>query len=88
MASIKKVLSGLSKGKTLAAVSKELDVRESTLRAMVDFMLDKGYLEEIHAGSGCMGCFMGRKCSVPASGERRVKMYMLTKEGLQYINET
>ncbi len=87
MASIREILSKVREGKTVEALSKELDVRESTLRAMIDFVVEKGYLEEFEVGSGCVGCSQKRKCSVPASGERKMKMYALTKEGREYIAE-
>jgi predicted transcriptional regulator of viral defense system len=50
MVLVKKILSKVSEWKTVEAVSKELDVREPTLRAMIDFMIEKGYLEEIKGG--------------------------------------
>jgi hypothetical protein len=86
MASIKEVLSKVSEGKTVEAVSKELDVRESTLRAMIDFMIGKGYLEEISGGGDCAGCSLNKKCNV-ATGKRGIRMYVLTKEGREYIAE-
>ena len=88
MASIKGVLSKVRQGKTVEAISKELDVRESTLRAMLDFMVGKGYLEEFEGGGGCARCSRNRECAVLALGERRLRMYALTKEGMGYINET
>ena len=88
MASLKEVLSKVREGKTVEAISEALDVRESTLRAMIDFMVAEGYLEEFEGGSGCTGCSLKRKCSLPAPGEQRLKMYVLTKEGREYIRET
>ena len=87
MASIKEVLSKVREGKTVEAISEELDVRESTLRAMIDFMVGKGYLEEFEGGDGCAACPLNRKCSLPAPGERRLKMYALTREGMEHITE-
>ena len=87
MASIKEVLSRVRECKTVEAISKELDVRESTLRAMIEFMARRGYLEEFEYGGGCAGCPLNRKCSVPAPGEQGLKMYALTKEGAEYIEE-
>ena len=87
MALVKEVLLKISEGKTIADISKELDVREATLRAMVEFMVDKGYLEEIEYGAGCAGCHLNGKCSTPSSGERKMKMYALTKETMDYIKE-
>ena len=88
MVSIKEVLSKVREGKTVETASKELDVRESTLRAMIDFMVEKGYLEEFGSGAGCEGCPMSRKCNAPVPGDRKVKMYALTKQGREYIKPT
>ena len=88
MVSIKEVLSKVREGKTVEAISEALDVGESTLRAMIDFMVEKGYLEEFEGGGGCAGCSLKRKCNLPPPGERRLKMYALTKQGRGYIEET
>jgi len=92
MVSIKEVLSKVREGKTVEAISEALDVRESTLRAMIDFMVEKGYLEEFQGGGwgggGCAGCSLKEKCNLPPPGERRLKMYVLTKEGREYIKHT
>jgi DNA-binding MarR family transcriptional regulator len=85
--SIKEVLSRVRKGTTVAALSKELDMREATLRAMLEFMVEKDYLEELKVGGSCAGCSLKMKCNVPESGKQRVKMYVLTKEGIEYIKE-
>jgi len=88
MASIKEVLSKVREGKTVETASKELGMRESTLRAMIDFMVEKGYLEEFEGGGGCAGCALKGRCNVPPPGERKVKMYALTKKGREYIKPT
>ena len=88
MASTKEILSKVSEGKTIETTSKELNMRESTLQAMIDFMVEKGYLGEFEGGAGCAGCSLKGRCSVPAPGERGLKMYVLTKEGSEYIRGT
>ena len=88
MVSIKEVLSKVREGRTVTTIGKELDIREATLRAMIDFMLAEGYLEEFQGGTGCAGCSLKKKCNVPVSGEQRLKMYALTKEGREYIKPT
>ena len=85
MVSIKEILSKVREGKTVDAVGRELDIRESTLRAMIDFMVEKGYLEEFESGGGCAGCFLKKKCNVPPPGERKTKTYALTDKGKEYI---
>lgn len=87
MVSIKEVLSKIGECRTVAAISRELDIRESTLQAMLEFMTEKGYLEEIEGGGGCAGCSVNKKCNIPAPRERKPKMYALTKAGMGYIME-
>ena len=86
MVSIKEVLLKVREGATVDALSKELGMRESTLRAMIDFMLERGYLEVIQGGS-CAECSLRKKCNVPPPEERKAKMYVLTKEGREYIGD-
>ena len=88
MASIKEVLLKVNEGKTVAAISKQLDIREATLRAMLEFMVEKDYLEEFEGGGGCEGCPMSRKCNVPVPGDRKIKIYALTKKGVEHIKRT
>lgn len=62
------------------ALSKKLDMGTSTLKAMIDFMVHQGYLEEIDCGRGCNACPV--KCNVLSS---KIKIYKLTKKGMKYI---
>ena len=87
MVSLKEILSKVREGRTVAVISKELDIREATLRAMIDFMVERSYLEEFEGGGGCAGCSLKGRYSLPAPGEQRLKMYVLTKEGREYIRE-
>ena len=81
MASVKEVLLKASAGGITADISKELGIGEPTLRAMLEFMVERGYLEEIDCGIGCPGCPM--KCEVPTN----IKMYILTEKGKGYIKD-
>jgi aldehyde:ferredoxin oxidoreductase len=81
MALIKEVLLKVGKGKTVDAISRELGIRGSTFRAMLEFMVKEGYLEEIDCENNCVSCPM--KCRAPMN----IKMYMLTKKGGEYIKE-
>ena len=78
------ILSKISKGKTVDALSRELDMRESTLRAMVDSMVHEGYLEEI-CGSGCGTCPM--RCASQSSSSK-TKLYAVTEKGIECIKCT
>ena len=79
----KEILSKIAEGKTLDIISKEIDKRESTVRAMVDSMIHNGYLEEIGYTSGCNMCSM--RCS-HNSPNSQIKMYMVTDKGINCIN--
>lgn len=84
MISIKEVLLKISEGKTIAAIAKELDMREATLRAMIEFMVERGYLKEFESGGGCAGCPINRKCKEHAL-KGNLKIYALTGKGKEYI---
>ena len=79
MALIKDVLLKASEGKTIADISKELGIGEATLRAMWEFLVESGYVEEIDCGMGCAMCPL--KCKAPTN----IKMYILTQKGKEYI---
>jgi len=83
MNKMRKVLSIISEGKTLDALSRELGLRISTVRAMIDLMVHQGYLEEIKCGSGCSMCLMN--CSLTSS---EIKMYRPTGKGMGCIKGT
>jgi predicted ArsR family transcriptional regulator len=81
MALIKEVLLKVGKGKTVDAISRELGIRGSTFRALLEFMVNEGYLEEIECENSCVSCPM--QCRAPLN----IKMYMLTEKGGEYIGE-
>jgi len=76
------ILSKIGEGKTIDTLSRELGMRESTLRAMVDSMVHTGYLEEIQCMAGCGMC--PTKCSLPSSS--KIKIYCVTEKGMECIN--
>jgi predicted ArsR family transcriptional regulator len=78
----KEILSKIAEGKTLDTIGKEMDVRESTVRARVDSMVHEGYLEELRYAAGCSACLM--KCSSPPSNSG-TKMYTVTDKGIDHI---
>ena len=83
MRKMKKVLSIISKeGVTnLQALSKKLGLSIPTLRAIIETMIDQGYLEEIKCGSGCS------KCSMNCFSISKTKIYRLTEKGTKYIKD-
>ena len=78
----KEILSRINEGKTLDTIGKEMDMRESTVRARVDSMVHEGYLEELRYAAGCSACLM--KCSFSPSNSK-IKMCVVTEKGKQLI---
>ena len=82
------ILSKIGEGKTVEALIKEQDMREPTIRAMIDSMEYEGYLETIRCGgAGCRICAKG--CTPPLStttSTTGIKMYGLTEKGMEFIN--
>lgn len=81
----KEILFRINKGKTLDIISKEMDMRESTVRARVDSMIHEGYLAEIQYASGCSMCPVN--CNSQPSCDYGIKMYALTEKG-EHLIET
>lgn len=79
---MKKILSEIGKGKTIDDLAEYLDMRKPMLLAMMDFMVDEGYLEKISIQ--CSACLFSSKCSVKNEG---VKMYALTRRGKEFLSE-
>ena len=75
------ILSRIREGNTIDALGRELDMRETTIRAIVDSLVHNGYLEEMSCGGGCRMC--PAICSLPSSSETR--MYAITRKGMEHI---
>ena len=74
-------------GGTIDNLAKELDMRKSTVQAMIEFMVHAGYLKEFSCGDGCAGCFMYKKCNISASEGVKMRMYVLTEKGMECIKD-
>ena len=82
---MKEILSKIREGSTIDNIAEELDMRKSTFLAMIDFMADRGYLEEI--AYDCSACPL--KCFARYNGTRKMyKMYMLTLAGEDFISKS
>ena len=79
----KEILMRINEGKTLEIISKEVDMRKSTIRARVDSMIHEGYLEQIQYKSGCSMCPVS--CNSQPSCSSGIKMYALTEKGKHLI---
>jgi DNA-binding MarR family transcriptional regulator len=79
----REILSKINEGKTLDIISKEIDMRKSTVRARVDSMIQEEYLAEIQYASGCSMCPLS--CNSKSSCSPGIKMYSLTEKGKELI---
>ena len=77
------ILSGIREKKTIDAIGKELDMRETTIRAIVDSLVHNGYLEEMSCGGGCSMC--PASCSLPSSSG--IRAYIITRKGMKYVKK-
>jgi len=77
------ILKKIQAKKTLDIISRELNIRESTLKARIDSLIHQGLLAEITYGSGCKLCPM--KCSSNTCN-LEIKMFSLTKKGKDLLS--
>jgi len=83
MNKMRAIISKISEGKILDALSRELGIRDTTVRSIIDSMVHQGYLGEIRCGSGCSKCLMD--CGSLTSS--KVKMYAVTDKGMEYVKQ-
>lgn len=84
---IERVLRKMKEGGTIDTLAKALDMRKSTVQAMIEFMIRDGYLKEIEIGCGnsseCGGCPL--KCEASPVEGMKMKMYVVTEKGMERI---
>lgn len=78
----KSILSEILKKKTLALISKELNIRQSTLQARVESLIHQGYLEQVTYGSSCAMCPMN--CS-SSTCQSPLTLFSLTEKGKRLL---
>jgi hypothetical protein len=77
---IAKILARINKGScTQDVLEQELGISKNMLMALLEFMVQRGYLKEVSCESKCSGCPL--KCFVPTT----VKMYAITQKGIAYL---
>nr|QNO41248.1 hypothetical protein APGBGGHG_00031 [Methanosarcinales archaeon ANME-2c ERB4]QNO41675.1 hypothetical protein DEHNNBFE_00031 [Methanosarcinales archaeon ANME-2c ERB4]QNO48382.1 hypothetical protein DIKIFDFJ_00009 [Methanosarcinales archaeon ANME-2c ERB4] len=81
---MEEVLSRIENGTTIDMIARELDMNKSTLLAMVDFLVDEGYLEVVGAGCSCATSRLCEQCRGTNAGPE-MAMYMLTVKGIGMI---
>jgi hypothetical protein len=78
---MKKILFKMREGGTVDDLAGELDVSIYTLRAVIEFMADREYLESIE---DCSACPLSSGCSIDCGSTP--KMYVLTPKGEDFIS--
>jgi predicted transcriptional regulator len=81
----REILKKIQDKKTLDIISKEMNIREPTLKARVDSLIHQGFLGEITYGSGCKMCPMN--CS-SNSCSTDIKMFTLTEKGKELVENS
>ena len=80
---VRKMLSAIGRLNSVDALAEELNMRKPTVRAILDFMIHAGYIDEITCRNICSVCPMNCDTQVP----RGVKMYVVTDKGVSVLNE-
>jgi len=62
-------------GKSVAEISRILDMRKNTVQAMIETLVHQGKIKQIDCHEGCNSCPMSGSCPVPSSG--REKLYIV-----------
>ncbi len=81
---LKAILTGISKQTTTDALARELGLKRSTLMAIVESLVDTGYLEVVGMQGSCSGCGGSVSCS---DGHSCYGVYALTLEGERFISQ-
>ncbi len=81
---MEEVLSRIKNGTTIDTIARDLDMNRSTLLAMIEFLVDEGYLEGV--GAGCSGS-TSRLCELcrGTNAGPEMAVYTLTGKGMGMI---
>jgi len=86
MSKMKEVLSRVENGTTIDMIARELDMNRSTLLAMIEFMVDEQYLEQVDLQC-CSTSNLCEQCQYRgADTDCGTAMYALTPKGLRFIS--
>ncbi|KAF5415036.1 MAG: hypothetical protein C5S49_06295 [Candidatus Methanogaster sp.] len=87
MSRMEEVLSRIKNGTTTDTIARELDMNRSTLLAMIEFMVDEQYLEQVGMHSSCSTSNLCEQCQYRgADTDQGAVMYTLTTKGLRFIS--
>ena len=87
MSRMEEVLSRIENGTTIRSIVKELAMNRSTLLAMIEFMVDEQYLEQVDMHCSCSTSNLCEQCQCSgADTDHGMAMYTLTSKGLRFIS--
>jgi len=77
---MEEILSRIKGGNTIDTIARDLDMNRSTLMAMIEFLVDEGYLERVDMGCACSTSNLCEQCRGTDTGPDMV-VYTLTPKG-------
>ena len=87
MSRMGEVLSRIENGTTIHSIVRELDMNRSTLLAMIEFMVDEQYLEQVDMQCSCSTSNLCERCQCRgADTSHGMAVYALTSKGLRFIS--
>jgi len=87
MSRMEEVLSRIENGTTIHSIVRELDMNRSTLLAMIEFLVDEQYLEQVDMQCSCSTSNLCDRCQCRgADTGQGIAMYALTSKGLRFIS--
>ena len=84
MSRMGEVLSRIENGTTLDMIARDLDMNRSTLLAMIEFLVDEGYLEGVGVGCSCSTSRLCEQCRGTNTGHE-MAVYTLTGKGMGMV---
>ncbi len=79
----REILMKIQDKKTLDAISKDMNIRKSTLKARVQSLVQQGLLAEITYASGCGMCPMNCRSD---SRQSPLILFSITEKGKRLVN--
>lgn len=83
---MKELLSKIEDGSTIDDLADDLNMNRSTVIAMIEFMIDEGYLEVVKMHCGC-SMPPGSGCECDTVCDSGMKIYALTEMGRNLASE-
>ncbi|MEA1870080.1 MAG: hypothetical protein U9N09_08075 [Euryarchaeota archaeon] len=87
MSRMGEVLSRIENGTTIRSIVRELAMNRHTLLAMIEFMVDEQYPEQVDMHCSCSTSNLCDRCQCRgADTGHGMAMYVLTSKGIRFIS--